>query len=181
MSKRSLWLLAGLVLVASLIVGPGAGVASPAKSNTGTSFIHDQEPPEPAGPVGRQQPVRDGARAEQHLVRVPDPRRVGCVRAAPLHGKAHDREEEPAHDQVHVRRKPSGATASPSAEDFWQTWQTYINPKFNPISRTGYEDIKSVTRGNGKNVTVVFRSSTRTGRASSRAASGLPTSSRART
>ena len=43
------------------------------------------------------------------------------------------------------------------AEDFWQTWQTYINPKFNPISRTGYEDIKSVTRGNGKNVTVVFK------------------------
>ena len=38
-----------------------------------------------------------------------------------------------------------------------QTWQVYINPKNNPISRTGYEDIKSVTRGNGKNVTVVFK------------------------
>ena len=51
MSKRSLWLLAGLVLVASLIVGPGAGVASPAKSNAGTVvFIHDQEPPNLQGP-----------------------------------------------------------------------------------------------------------------------------------
>ena len=51
MSKRSLWLLAGLVLVASLIVGPGAGVASPAKSNAGTIvFIHDQEPPNMQGP-----------------------------------------------------------------------------------------------------------------------------------
>src|SRR6188768_3200401 len=51
MSKRSLWLLAGLVLVASLIVGPGAGVASPAKSNAGTVvIIHDQEPPNLQGP-----------------------------------------------------------------------------------------------------------------------------------
>src|SRR5215218_8645984 len=50
MSKRSLWLLAGLVLVASLIVGPGA-TASPAKSNAGTVvFIHDQEPPNLQGP-----------------------------------------------------------------------------------------------------------------------------------
>ena len=58
------------------------------------------------------------------------------------------------------------------AEDFWATWQTYINPKFNPISRTGYEDIKSVTRGNGKNVTVVFKKTVRgLGEPSSRAAS----------
>src|ERR687898_2782000 len=50
MSKRSLWLLAGLVLVASLIVGPGA-TASPAKTNAGTVvFIHDQEPPNLQGP-----------------------------------------------------------------------------------------------------------------------------------
>src|SRR4026207_338530 len=53
MSKRSLWLLAGLALVASLIVGPGAGVASPAKANAGTIvFIHDQEPPNTQGPWG---------------------------------------------------------------------------------------------------------------------------------
>ena len=43
------------------------------------------------------------------------------------------------------------------AEDFWATWQVFINPKNNPISRTGYEDIKSVTRGNSKTVTVVFK------------------------
>ena len=50
MSKRSLWLLAGLVLVASLIVGPGA-TASPAKTNAGTVvYIHEQEPPNLQGP-----------------------------------------------------------------------------------------------------------------------------------
>ncbi|HXH88182.1 MAG TPA: hypothetical protein VNI55_06210, partial [Gaiellaceae bacterium] len=50
MSKRSLWLLAGLVLVASLIVGPGA-TAGPARTNAGTVvFIHDQEPPNLQGP-----------------------------------------------------------------------------------------------------------------------------------
>ena len=50
MSKRSLWLLAGLVLVASIIVGPGA-TASPAKTKAGTVvFIHEQEPPNLQGP-----------------------------------------------------------------------------------------------------------------------------------
>ena len=43
------------------------------------------------------------------------------------------------------------------AEDFWATWQVFVNPKNNPISRTGWEDIKSVTRGNSKTVTVVFK------------------------
>ena len=50
MRKRSLWLLAGLVLVASLIIGPGA-TASPQKATAGTVvFIHDQEPPNLQGP-----------------------------------------------------------------------------------------------------------------------------------
>ena len=39
----------------------------------------------------------------------------------------------------------------------WATWQVYVNPKNNVISRTGWEDIKSVTRGNSKKVTVVFK------------------------
>ena len=50
MRNRSVWLLAGLVLVASLIIGPGA-TASPQKATAGTVvFIHDQEPPNLQGP-----------------------------------------------------------------------------------------------------------------------------------
>jgi peptide/nickel transport system substrate-binding protein len=43
------------------------------------------------------------------------------------------------------------------AEDLWATWQVYINPANNVISRTGWEDVASVTRGNSKKVTVVFK------------------------
>ncbi len=159
MSKRSLWLLAGLVLVASLIVGPGAGVASPAKSNAGTVvFIHDQEPPNLQGPwVGNNLyatslvlnniwygcQIRNASAA--FVPRL-------CT-AKPTIAK-----KNPLTIKFTFKKEAKWSDGKPVvAEDFWQTWQTYINPKFNPISRTGYEDIKSVTKGNGKNVTVVFK------------------------
>lgn len=158
MSKRSLWLLAGLVLVASLIVGPGA-VASPAKTNAGTVvFIHDQEPPNLQGPwVGNNLyatslvlnniwygcQIRDNKAAFVPRLCTAKPT---IVKKSPLTIKFTFKKEAKWSDGKPV-----------VAEDFWQTWQTYINPKFNPISRTGYEDIKSTTRGNGKTVTVVFK------------------------
>ena len=159
MSKRSLWLLAGLVLVASLIVGPGAGVASPAKSNAGTVvFIHDQEPPNLQGPwVGNNLyatslvlnniwygcQIRNASAAFVPRLCTARPT---VVKANPLTVKFTFKKEAVWSDGKPV-----------VAEDFWATWQVFINPKNNPISRTGYEDIKSVTRGNGKTVTVVFK------------------------
>ena len=54
MRKRSILLLAGaLVIAASLVVGPAA-TAGPQGTSAGTVvFIHDQEPPNLAGSVGR--------------------------------------------------------------------------------------------------------------------------------
>jgi peptide/nickel transport system substrate-binding protein len=158
MSKRSLWLLAGLVLVASLIVGPGA-TASPAKANAGTVvFIHDQEPPNLQGPwVGNNlyatslvlnniwygcQIRNDKAQFVPRL----------CT------GKPQLVKRNPL--TVRFTYKPTAVWSDGKpvvAEDFWATWQVFINPKHNPISRTGYEDIRSVTRGNSKTVTVVFK------------------------
>ena len=43
-----------------------------------------------------------------------------------------------------------------TGRDFRATWQVFVNPQHNPISRTGYEDIRSVA-GNGKTFTVVFK------------------------
>ena len=44
-----------------------------------------------------------------------------------------------------------------TAADFRATWQVFINPAFNVISRSGWEDIASVGGGNGKTVTVIFK------------------------
>jgi peptide/nickel transport system substrate-binding protein len=158
MSKRSLWLLAGLVLVASLIVGPGA-VASPAKSNAGTVvFIHDQEPPNLQGPwVGNNLyatslvlnniwygcQIRNASAAFVPRLCTARPQ---IVKANPLTVKFTYKKEAVWSDGKPV-----------VAQDFYATWQVFINPKNNPISRTGWEDIKSVTKGNGKTVTVVFK------------------------
>jgi peptide/nickel transport system substrate-binding protein len=158
MSKRSLWLLAGLVLVASLIVGPGA-TASPAKTNAGTVvFIHDQEPPNLQGPwVGNNLyatslvlnniwygcQIRNATAAFVPRLCTAKPT---IVKRSPL--------------TVRFTYKPTAKWSDGKpvvAEDFWATWQVFINPKHNPISRTGWEDIRSVTRGNSKNVTVVFK------------------------
>ena len=74
MRNRSVWLLAGLVLVASLIIGPGA-TASPQKASAGTVvFIHDQEPPNLQGPWVGNNLYATSLVLEQHLVRLPDPR-----------------------------------------------------------------------------------------------------------
>jgi peptide/nickel transport system substrate-binding protein len=158
MSKRSLWLLAGLVLVASLIVGPGA-TASPAKSNAGTVvFIHDQEPPNLQGPwVGNNLyatslvlnniwygcQIRNASAGFVPRLCTAKPK---VTKANPLTVKFTYKKEAVWSDGKPV-----------VAQDFYATWQVFINPKNNPISRTGWEDIKSVTKGNGKNVTVVFK------------------------
>ena len=90
MSKRSLWLLAGLVLVASLIVGPGAGVASPAKSNAGTIvFIHDQEPPNLQGPWVGNNLYATSLVLNNIWYGCQIRNSSACVRAAALHGEAH--------------------------------------------------------------------------------------------
>ena len=146
------------MLVASLIIGPGA-TASPQKATAGTVvFIHDQEPPNLQGPwVGNNLyatslvlnniwygcQIRDSTAALVPRLCVAKPK---ITKANPLTVQF-----EYKKDAVWSDGKPV------VAEDFWATWQVFINPKNNVISRTGWEDIKSVTRGNGKKVTVVFK------------------------
>src|SRR5215217_2121510 len=158
MSKRSLWLLAGLVLVASLIVGPGA-TASPAKSNAGTVvFIHEQEPPNLQGPW-----VGNNLYATSLVL---NNIWYGCqIRNAsagfvPRLGTAKPKvtKANPLTVKFTYKKEAVWSDGKPVvAQDFYATWQVFINPKNNPISRTGYEDIKSATRGNSKTVTVVFK------------------------
>jgi peptide/nickel transport system substrate-binding protein len=158
MRNRSLWLLAGIVLVASLIIGPGA-TASPQKVSAGTVvFIHDQEPPNLQGPwVGNNLyatslvlnniwygcQIRDNTAALVPRLCVAKPK---VVKSNPLTISLEFKKEAVWSDGKPV-----------VAEDLWATWQVFINPKNNVISRTGWEDVKSLTRGNGKKVTVVFK------------------------
>jgi peptide/nickel transport system substrate-binding protein len=158
MRNRSVWLLAGLVLVASLIIGPGA-TASPQKATAGTVvFIHDQEPPNLQGPwVGNNLAatslvlnniwygcqIRNAQAQFVPKLCVAKPK---LVKTSPLTVS------------FQIKKEAVWSDGKPVvAEDWWATWQVFINPANNPISRSGWEDVKSVTRGNSKNVTVVFK------------------------
>lgn len=158
MRKRSLWLLASLALVASLVIGPGA-TASPQKATAGTVvFIHDQEPPNLQGPwVGNNLAatslvlnniwygcqIRNAAADLVPRLCVSKPKLV---------------KKNPLTVQLEYKQSAVWSDGKPVvAEDLWATWQVFVNPKNNVISRTGWEDVKSVTRGNSKKVTVVFK------------------------
>jgi peptide/nickel transport system substrate-binding protein len=158
MRKRSILLFVGaLAIVASLVVGPAA-TAGPESANAGTVvFIHDQEPPNlQAGWVGNNLyatslvlnniwyggQIRD---AKGDLVPRLFTAKPKVVKNSPL--------------TVSFAYKPQAVWSDGkpvTGADFRATWQVYINPQNNVISRTGWEDIRSVSV-KGKRVTVVFK------------------------
>jgi peptide/nickel transport system substrate-binding protein len=158
MRKRSLWLLAGLVLVASLVIGPGA-TASPQKASACTVvFIHDQEPPNLQGPwVGNNLyatslvlnniwygcQIRNASASFVPRLCVARPKLV---------------KKNPLTVTLEYKKSANWSDGKPVvAEDLWATWKVFTNPANNVISRTGWEDIKSMTRGKSKKVTIVFK------------------------
>jgi peptide/nickel transport system substrate-binding protein len=161
MRKTSLLALVGtLALAASLVIGPGASAqpAGPAKASAGTVvFIHDQEPPNLQGPwVGNNlyatslvlnniwygcQIRNDKGDFVPRLCAS----RPQIVRRSPLTIRFRYKDSARWNDGRQV-----------TARDFRATWRVFINPANNVISRTGWEDIRTV-RGTGKTVTVVFK------------------------
>ena len=101
--RHTLWLLAGLVLVASLLIGPGATAGTERASAGTVVFIHDQEPPNLQGPwVGNN--LYATASCSNNIwygCQIRDA--TGRVRAAPVHRQAAARQRRPAHHPVHVQ------------------------------------------------------------------------------
>ncbi len=158
MRKRSLLLLAGAAaILASLVVGPAA-TAGPEKVSAGTVvFIHDQEPPNlrpswvdnslyatslVANNIFLGGMIRDD-KANWVLRNFASPPKL--VKSNPL--------------TVRFTYSPKAVWSDGkpvTCADWRSTWQIWINPANNPASRTGYEDVKSVTC-KGKTGTVVFK------------------------
>jgi peptide/nickel transport system substrate-binding protein len=146
-----------LAITASLLVGPTATAGSDRASAGTVVFIHDQEPPNLQGPwVGNNLyatalvlnniwyggQIRDDKADFQPRLYTAAPK---IVKQKPLTISATYKKEAVWSDGKAV----TGA-------DFKATWGVFINPKNNVISRTGWEDIKSVTV-KGKTFVVVFK------------------------
>jgi peptide/nickel transport system substrate-binding protein len=158
MPKRSLLLLAGAAaIVASLVVGPAA-TAGPEKAQAGTVvFIHDQEPPNlrPAWVdnnlyatslvlnniwLGGQ--IRDNNAKWVTRLFMGPPKLI---------------KRSPLTVSFEFSKKANWSDGTPvTCADWRATWQVYINPNNNPVSRQGHEDIKSVKCA-GKKGTIVFK------------------------
>jgi peptide/nickel transport system substrate-binding protein len=158
MRKRSLLLLAGAAaIVASLVVGPAA-TAGPDRAQAGTVvFIHDQEPPNlrPAW-------VDNNLYATSLVLnniwlggQIRDANAQWVTRL--FTGPPKLLKSSPLTVSFQFSPKANWSDGTPvTCADWKATWQVYINPANNVVSRTGHEDIKSVTC-KGKSGVIVFK------------------------
>jgi peptide/nickel transport system substrate-binding protein len=158
MRKRSILLFVGaLAIAASLVVGPAA-TAGPESTSAGTVvFIHDQEPPNLQGPwVGNN--LYATALVLNNIWyggQIRDAK--GDLQPRLFTGKPKVTKSNPL--TVSFTYKPTAVWSDGkpvTGADFRATHQVFINPQNNVISRTGWEDIRSI-RVKGKSVTVVFK------------------------
>jgi peptide/nickel transport system substrate-binding protein len=158
MRKRSILLVAGaLAILATLVVGPATAGSERASAGT-VVIVHDQEPPTlrndwednnlTATAIVVNNIFSNGAVYNANAVLTPR-----LLTALPKLVK-----QRPV--TVTFAYKPSAVWSDGrpvTCADFRARWQVFINPKFNVVSREGYQDIKSVTC-KGKSGTVVFKS-----------------------
>jgi peptide/nickel transport system substrate-binding protein len=159
MRKGTLLPLVGaLAVAASLVIGPAATAGPERAAQAGTVvFIHDQEPPNLQGPW-----VGNNLYATSLVInniwyggQIRDDK--GNLVPRLFTGKPRITKRNPL--TVQFQYKPSAVWSDGrpvTCADFRATWQVNINPQHNPISRTGWEDIRSVNCA-GKRGTVVFK------------------------
>jgi peptide/nickel transport system substrate-binding protein len=158
MRKRSILLVVGaLAIAASLVVGPAA-TAGPESSSAGTVvFIHDQEPPNLQGPW-----VGNNLYATSLVLnniwyggQIRDAK--GDLQPRLMDGKPKVIKNNPLTVRFKYKASARWSDGKPvTGADFRATHGVFINPQNNVISRTGWEDIRSI-RAKGKTVTVVFK------------------------
>lgn len=155
MRKSSFLLLLGaIMIVASLAVGPAAAKSEQAGT---VVFIHDQEPPNLQGPWVGNNLYATSLVLNNIWYGCQIRNSAGDLVPRLCSGKPKLVKTRPLTVRFTYKRTAKWSDGKPvTGRDFRATWQVFINPKNNVISRTGYEDIRSVS-GNGKTVTVVFK------------------------
>jgi peptide/nickel transport system substrate-binding protein len=157
MRKRSFLLVAGaLAIVATLVVGPATAGSERAQAGTVT-IIHDQEPPTLRGNWEDNNLLATALVTNNIFyggtIYNADGKRVPAL----FTKRAQLTKARPA--TVQFQYKPTARWSDGrqvTCADFRATWQVFVNPNFNVVSREGYEDIRSVTC-RGKAGTVVFK------------------------
>jgi peptide/nickel transport system substrate-binding protein len=158
MRKRSLALVVGAVaIVASLVIGPGASAKAERAQAGQVVFIHDQEPP-----TMRNNWEDNNLYATSLVVN-----RIfeGCqywqapASLVPRLCESKPRITKQRPLTVRFKYKNSARWSDGrqvTCNDFKATWRVFVNPRFNVVSRSGWDEIRRVSC-RGKNATVVFK------------------------
>ena len=156
--KHALRLMAGLVLVASLTVGPGATAGTERTSAGTVVFISNPEPPNLQGPwLGNNLSTTSLVLNNiWYGCQIRNNRAAFVPRMCTAKPKLVNRNPL----TIRFTYKPDAEWSDGkevTAADFRATWRVFTNPDFNVVSRTGWEDIARVGGGKGKTVTVEFK------------------------
>ena len=158
MRTHSLAVVLGVLAVSvALVVGPAATAGSERASAGTVVFIHDQEPPNL-----NQGFVGNGLYATSLVVnniwlggQIRDAKSSWSLRL--FKNKPKLVKTNPLTIQVEYKKEAVWSDGKPVVgADLRATWQIYINPQNNVISRVGWEDIRSIS-ASGKKATIVFR------------------------
>jgi peptide/nickel transport system substrate-binding protein len=158
MQIRSMLLAAAvLAIAASLVLGPAANAGSTAPSAGTVVFVHEQEPPNLQGAwVGNNlyatfmvlNNIFYGGQILDNQANY----RLGLFESKPRVVRT-----RPLTVSFKFKNSAVWSDGRPvTGADFRATWQVFVNPANNVISRAGWEEIRSV-QAKGKNVTVVFK------------------------
>ncbi len=158
MRKRSLLLLGGaLAMIASLVVGPAATAGSERASAGTVVIIHDQEPPTLRGNWEDNNLLATALVTNNIFIggQIYNEKAVFVPRlftAAPKLVK-----QNPAVATFTYRKEAVWSDGKPvTCADYRATWQVFVNPANNVVSREGFQDIKGVSC-KGKSGTVSFK------------------------
>jgi peptide/nickel transport system substrate-binding protein len=147
----------GALVSIALVVGPAATAGGQGASAGTVVFIHDQEPPNL-----NQGFVGNGLYATSLVVnniwlggQIRDNKSNWSLRlfkSAPKLVKTN-----PLTVQIEYKKEAVWSDGKPVVgADLRGTWQIYVNPQNNVISRAGWEDIRSIT-AKGQKATIVFK------------------------
>ncbi|MEX2212076.1 MAG: ABC transporter substrate-binding protein [Gaiellaceae bacterium] len=149
-----------LAIVASLVVGPGASAqpSGAAKATAGTVvFLHDQEPPNLQGPWVGNNLYATSLVLNNIWYGCQIRNDKGDYVPRLCTGKPQLLKTSPLTFRFTYKSSARWSDGKPvTVRDYRATWRVFTNPANNVISRTGWEDIRSVA-GKGKTVTVVMK------------------------
>ncbi len=158
MQKRSLALIVGaLAAAATLVLGPAATAGSEAPSAGTVVFIHEQEPPNLQGAwVGNNLyatfMVLNNIFYGGQILDDKANYRLGLFESKPKVVRT-----TPLTISFKFKKNAVWSDGRPvTGADFRATWQVFVNPQNNVISRAGWDQIRSV-KAQGKRATVVFK------------------------